>query len=238
MVDIPRSSFIPKETSAAIPTRVRRRRTFHVFSFLASTLLIVSLLLAAGTYLYKINAEKNQAAIKEQLSLQRGLFNEAQLLEIREFDRRLRAATFLLNNHLAPSKVFAALERETMNRIQFTKFSYKYNYPIDIILTLDGDTREFKTVALQAREFAAEPLFASSIFSNLGTAAVAQLSGGSGAPPTTSGVHFTVEGSVDQSLLKYEAPATLPTSAANFQEMLQGSSQGNAAGTTSTSISE
>ena len=53
MPNNPRSSFIPKQSSGMIPSAVRRRRKFNVFSFLASVFMLVSLALAGGVYLYK-----------------------------------------------------------------------------------------------------------------------------------------------------------------------------------------
>jgi hypothetical protein len=228
MVDIPRSSFIPKETSA-LPTRVTRRKSFHVFNFFSSALLVVSLLLAGGTFFYKLTLEKERDESIAELATKKSLFSDEKLLEISIFDRKLRAASFLLDNHLAPSRIFSALESGTMERIQFRDFVYEYEYPLGISLELTGETEEFKTVALQADEFFEEPLLREGVFTDLGTEDPTS-SEDSGNAGTKDEVHFTVSGIIARELLKYDGTGAASMNTFSIPEMnnsLQGTAQGS-----------
>lgn len=210
MVDIPRSSFIPKETSAAIPTRIKRRRTFHVFNFLASALLVVAILLAGGTYFYKYTLDNKLVSVKEQLREQTNLFSEERLAEVRAFDRQLRAAQYLLDKHLAPSKIFTALEKDTVDRIRFTSFLYEFNYPFDVLMDIQGATEEFKTVALQSNEFRRDTLFEKGIFTDLGTSDVSTPDDEPSTNDNDGKVNFTVKGPVLLEMLSYDGLNATP----------------------------
>lgn len=205
MADIPRSSFIPKETSGAVPSRIKRRRTFHVFGFLASVLLIGSLALAAGTYFYKKTAEKARDNTQEELRLLKDQFDEKQVAEVRQFDRQLKAAEFLLNNHIAPTKIFTVLERSTKQRVQFMDFGLEYDPSFDVTVSLSGGTEEFMTVALQALQFGSEPLLRDALFSEVSSeGANIEAVENPVSDVEDHEVTFAVSGTVAPSLLLYD----------------------------------
>ncbi len=153
MADIGRSSFIPKEAGGFTPGNVRRKRTFHVFGFLSATMLIGSLILGIGVYVLQSAGERELVSAKQKLSEQKDVFKPEYINEVRQFDRRLQAAEAMLLNHIAPLKIFAALEDETKERVQFTSFTLTHNPSAEIILELQGVTPEFRSLALQEIEF-------------------------------------------------------------------------------------
>jgi hypothetical protein len=200
MADIGRSSFIPKETSGLVPGKLRRKRTFHIFGFISTTLLVGSLALAAGVYFLKSSAESGLESARNQLAEQNNLFKSEYITEIREFDRRIHAAEALVQNHVAPLKVFAALEDATKQNIQFTTFSLEHDPSRDIILSLSGTTREFKSLALQEIQFGDHTLLKDMV--------IEQVAFGDsiGEEGTSEGqkVTFSLKGTLDMGLVRYD----------------------------------
>jgi hypothetical protein len=201
MVEIPRSSFIPKETTGMTPGRVRRKRTFHVFGFIATVLLVGSLITAALVFFLKSTAESGLQDAKTALSEQKNLFNPEHINEVREFDRRLRAAEQLIKNHISPLKVFSALEEQAKQKIQFTSFLLEHTPSFETLVTLRGTTREFKTLALQESGFAGDSLLKDVMFNEVSTQDQPQEDGQGG---VTSMITFTLSGIVDTSRILYD----------------------------------
>jgi len=204
MADISRSSFIPKENTGGVPARVRRRRTFNVFGFIATTVLIGSILLVGGTYFLKQTANAKLERVKTELNSQKGLFKNDSIAEVREFDRRLQGARQLLNNHVAPHKIFAALEQGTKQKVQFTSLTYKYDPSFDILLTIQGGTQEFKTLALQALQFGEDPMLKNILFTEVGTTEVAPSDTKTDTTSNTNKVSFTLTGLLTPAALDYD----------------------------------
>lgn len=205
MAEIPRSSFIPKQSGSAIPATMRRRKTFGVFNFLASFMLLVSLVLAGGAYFYKeINIKRLDQA-KQLVADEEKKFGSEKLNEIRNFNRQLLAVKFLLDRHIAPLKIFNALEFATMQRVQFKDFSLEYD-PLmsEALVTMTGDTEEFKTVALQTVQFEGRPLLKDVLVTELGSEEGKSGESDDVAAGNNGKINFTVKGKIPLDLLRYE----------------------------------
>ena len=153
MANVPRSSFIPKQvTQSATPKKVRHTRVFSIVGFVAGFLLILSLALSAGVFIYKGIVARELSAQQQALASERGKFNEADMAEVRSFNERILLARSLLDGHIAPSKVFAALENSTKQSVRYTDFSFTRRPSGDVSLELSGVTDAFAKVALQSLE--------------------------------------------------------------------------------------
>lgn len=206
MAEIPSSSFIPKQSQSPLPTGVRRRRTFSIFGFLGTVLLLGSLIFTTGTYFYKGQMYRHLDSVKEQLREQKDLFNDGSIADIERFDRQLKLVSFLLDNHVAPSKLFSELEMNTMEKIQFTNFEYSYDPSFDINITIGGGTQEFRTVALQADVFGRGGIFKDVLFSEIGSDGVTTGSSETAmvASDADYAVHFVIRGVMPPQLLAYD----------------------------------
>ncbi len=213
MVDIPRSSFIPKEGSGMTPGRARRTRTFHVFGFIATVSLVGSLLSAGFVYFLKSSAESNLDTEKQALREQKDLFNQDSIAEVREFDRRLQAADLLIRNHISPLKIFAALEERTKQRIQFTSFTLEHSPSLEVIVSLQGKTPEFKTLALQESSFADDLLLKDVLFSEVST------DDGEEEGSTSQSIVFALKGSLDTSRVLYDGTTPASVTDTAFLQM-------------------
>ncbi len=212
MADIGRSSFIPKESGGMTPGKMRRRRTFHVFGFISTTMLVGSLVLAGGVYFLKSTADSGLEDAQTALRDQKNLFKPENIAEVREFDRRLQAAELLLKNHVAPLKIFTALEEETKQKIQFTEFELEHTPELEMILTLTGSTPEFKTLALQELQFGDDQVLRNILFNEV--ASDDDEGEGSGDRSIT----FSLKGTIDPALVRYDGTPARTTQQVSFTE--------------------
>ena len=209
MADIPRSSFIPKQTSGAVPTRVKKKRRFHALSYSATVVLIVSLALGGGTYFYKDYLQSDLQSEKQALEAERNRFNQGDIASVQELDYKLSVAKLLLDTHISPSKIFDALELTTRESIQFTNFSFTQQPGQSVALTITGGTEEFKSVALQALTYGADALFSGADITSIGNTSpgiddvTSGAGAGSGSAPEHS-VNFTVQGTVAGDSIVYD----------------------------------
>lgn len=207
MADSPRSSFIPKQATSAVSSRTNPRKRFNVFGLIATVLLLGALVLAGGTYFFKNYTLQQLEAEKVRLADARGKFNEADIVAVRELDRKLNAANFLLERHISPSKIFDTLELTTKTTVQFAGFSLQRLPSDDVSITLIGATEEFKSVALQKMQFGSDPIFSSSIFTELASNALVideeGIQEASEEAQDIPGVSFNVTGTVAASRLRY-----------------------------------
>jgi hypothetical protein len=152
MAYVPRSSFIPKETSGAIPLQVRRKRTIHVFKLITMLVFTASIAGTAGLFFYKDYADKELIQKKETLSAKID-DTESKIEQIRIYNTKLSTARALLDAHLAPSGIFEELEDSTKQTVQFEAFEYTYDPGYDATLTLGGKTNDLTSVALQKAQY-------------------------------------------------------------------------------------
>jgi hypothetical protein len=216
MVDIPRSSFIPRESSGMTPGKVRRTRTFHVFGFIATTMLIGSLVTAGGVYLLDRSAQNNLVEAKQNLQKLKDDIKEEHVAEIREFDRRVQAADLLIRNHISPLRIFDALEKYTKQKVQFTGFTLEHSPSLEVIVEIQGKTPEFKTLALQEASFGADTLLKNIVFSEVSTSDGAETEeGGTG----ERSVLFSLKGVLDTSKVLYDGNTKRSIEQAAFLEV-------------------
>ncbi len=203
MAYVPRSSFIPKESVGAIPMRVRQKQTIHVFAVISILLLIVSSLTAIGSFAYTKVLEKELVAAK--ISLQEKSTEDSQrtVAELRRYDEKLDLATGLLNNHLAPSLIFKAMEDMTKKTVQFSAFSYTYDPGFQISLKLEGLTKELSSVALQKMQIFNEGIFSNFVFQDIMTVAEDEDSTQGSNVEQLSGVGFSIIGTFKNKVINY-----------------------------------
>lgn len=168
MDKVPRSSFIPKQVVGVTPKTIRRKRVFNVFGTLSVIFLLAAIIAAGGAFGYRLYLESRLESQKKLLEEQEKRFDASQITEIRNFDRRLDAVSYLLDNHGAPSKVFAALESVTERNVQYTSFNFEQRASGDVTLDINGITSDFDKVALQLSSYFAENLFADVVITKVG----------------------------------------------------------------------
>lgn len=217
MAYIPGSSFIPKETTVgATPKVVKRKRTFHIIGFIASVLLVLSLLTALGTFGYRKYLEGRLLTVQSELTQKKSEDMESRLKEIAIFDRQINIAKYLLDNHIAPTRIFTALESLTKETVVYSSFDYAYDPGNIAQLDVTGGTEELTSVAVQKIEFTAKDLFDEFTVKDI-TFGLAEAVDGAPAQESDEAVAFSIEGSLDKDVIEYtgerepsSAPSLIP----------------------------
>lgn len=214
MAYIPRSSIGKSGTSSPIPKIVKKKRTFRVFGFLGTTLLLLSLAGSGGVFFFKNISQNQQEAARQELAQAEADVgdSEAKINIIMMYDEQLSTAMTLLDNHLAPSLLFEALELTVKETVQYQSLEYKYDPGFDALLTLKGSTKEFTSVVLQKLQ-----LDEGSIDSPFEVALVGDVTKsqdvseeGSAAPSEEERVTFTVTGLLKDNHFAYTGENITP----------------------------
>lgn len=165
------TSFIPKQTLAettAYKQAPRRSAPKGVLSLVLVISFVVcagSAALAAFVFFNMQVLENSLTAKREQLMKAKEAFQPELIREMTNLDKRLILAKALLENHVAPSEIFSALQEFTLQTIQFTSF----NYSIDgggVQIGMSGKARSFSSIALQTDEFVQSRIILNPVFSN------------------------------------------------------------------------
>lgn len=204
-----KSSFIPKDAATPVARRPQSRTTFSDLLVLISVvLLIASIALAAGVFLYLQYLQTASASKLEQLRRAKEAFDPALIQDLTRLDDRINAADTILSQHTAPSIVFHLLEQLTLQTVSFKSFKYEAADAQSIKIEMDGIAQSVNSIALQADYLSKSGAIVSPIFSNIDRKA--------------DGVHFSLSATLNPQPLKYaqyvqgtmptpEAPQTLPT---------------------------
>jgi len=188
------TSFIPKKPMVAEhPTSGRSVGFLTVISFI---ILFTVLLATGGLYLYKGVVTKNITKMENDLNLAKNRFEPSKITELQILDRRLKASTEILSNHIAITPVFQALSAITMKTVRYTKFSYNLGDEKNskVAIQMSGQAIGYRSIALQSDLFTTRDEgknFIDPVFSNLTLDA-------------KGNVLFDLEFSVDPSFVDYK----------------------------------
>ncbi len=161
------TSFIPKKPM--IEERVVSARPVGLLMLGSVLVLFTMLLVSGGLYFYKGVTVKSIAKMERDLNLAKNRFEPGRIAELQILDKRLKASTEILSNHVAVSPIFEALEAVTMKTVRFTKFDYSFEDEKKkrIIVKMSGQGVGYRSIALQSDLFAKHEYFLDPVFSNL-----------------------------------------------------------------------
>ncbi len=161
------TSFIPKKPiigSDAVHSTVR----VSAFFVVALILFLTSVASAAGVYVYEKTLEKANLLNDKKLGEKEKRFEPATLNEIQVKNTQINAAKDILSKHIAVSDFIKNLSTLTLQSVRFKSFDYKYVSAEKITISMKGEGRDFKSVALQSDIFSKKNLiFKDPIISNL-----------------------------------------------------------------------
>lgn len=164
----------------------------NFFSIIAVFILIVSILISAGLFVYKIYLTKQEGILSTSLTTTRDSFEKSTIDELELFDKRTESAKQVLNNHIVLSPMFALLGDITIPQIQYTNFEEKTD-ATGFLVNMQGLARDYRSIALQADMFnsPAGKSFTNVLFSNL-------------VKDKNNNVSFDLKFNVSPDLLSYE----------------------------------
>ncbi len=188
------TSFVPKKTIA--PREVTHApSTFGgIMNMVALVVFIASILGAGAAYFYRSSLEEKVAEYKVSLERARNAFEPTLITELQVLDKRMRAASEILEKHVAVSPIFELLGEITLPTVRYSDFSYEFNpeTPNLVDIKITGEAKGYNYIALQAdlfgdNKFIKNPIFSDFTLDQLGN------------------VDFALTFSVDKSLVLYES---------------------------------
>lgn len=188
------TSFIPKKP---ITSSASNKEPRSLFSIITIFLLIVSILIFAGLFVYKIYLTKQEGALSLSLSVTRDSFEKDTIDELELFDKRTQTAKEILNNHIVLSPVFALLGDITIPQVQYTSFEQQTNDQ-GFLVNIEGLAHDYRSIALQADMFNSIKgrSFKNVLFSNL-------------IKDKNNNISFNLKFNIEPDLLSYEKDSLL-----------------------------
>ncbi|MBI4118173.1 MAG: hypothetical protein HY455_01360 [Parcubacteria group bacterium] len=164
MVDV-KTAFIPKKTLPTIGTR----RSEPVGLFMVGGLVIFfsSLLIAGGLYFYRALLTTQIEDMSEDVVIAKEEIQPKLIESITRFDKRVTIAETLIGKHLVATPLFFLLEDATLPTVRYDRFSANVDDDGSILLTLTGEARTYKDLAVQADIFGRDENITEPIFSGL-----------------------------------------------------------------------
>lgn len=160
-------TFIPKQPVANQGgLSASSGRSFNLLSGIASIILVITVMGAAGVYAYRAYLTKNVAGASVSLERAKAAFEPDTIVAMKRFSARVGASEGLLSRHIAPSVFFAVLEDLTLKTVRFSKFTYSFDGS-EIGVGLGGTAKNYSSVALQSDFFSKSPYIKNPVFSNL-----------------------------------------------------------------------
>ncbi len=140
------------------PKRVEQR---HEQTFIEKSVvgaLVLTVIIAIGVFGYRYYLQTKLTAIQSQIADAEDNYTTETYDSIRTFDRKVRAARFMLGNRLDHRRIFIALENSVSRSVFYQSFESMINESGDVALTLGGISPEFAQIVLQADSLSAIPL--------------------------------------------------------------------------------
>lgn len=165
------SSFIPKGPVSSGPSlsgmNMPRRRQTDLFSLVASSLFILSLVLACGAFLYQLFLNYNISQMKGELESARAALEPETVNTLIRLNSRLVSTEALIKNHQIITPVFDFLEVSTPKTVRYTDFNFNTTTK-GLELTIQGQAVSYAALAVAAETFdKAVTYFANTVFSDL-----------------------------------------------------------------------
>jgi hypothetical protein len=159
------SSFIPESDSLEPPTGGRKSTGGNALVLISIGLLVLTILAAAGLFLYKNRVQSKLSERQQELKEKRSAFDPALIDELSKTADRVSTAKSLVDNHLAFTPIFSIVESVTLTSVQFNSMNVSYNegedspssdsQPTDgVTVTLSGIGPGYAAIALQSSELA------------------------------------------------------------------------------------
>lgn len=198
-----KASFIPKDAGSLGVKKPSYGESglMDIIVLLAVVVMVASVALGAGVFVYERYLEASLSSKKEQLTRAQGAFEPNLITELTRLDDRLKAAQEVLDRHVAPTIFFALLEQLTLETVSFKDLTYDGTQGEVVKVDMRGIAQSVNSIALQADTFGKHPAISSPIFSNIGR--------------DREGVRFDVTATINPSALRYKntvAPVSEDTS--------------------------
>lgn len=149
------TSFIPKKP---VVEERRNNSSISLFLLLSIIVFLVSIGLGGWIFIQKDLLIKNIESAEEVIKSNQGAFELDTIESMIRLDSRIKIAKDLLASHVSISPIFSFLEDKTLKSVRFKTFNFTSagkdeSGASTIKVTMTGQAKDFKTIALQAEEF-------------------------------------------------------------------------------------
>lgn len=188
-------SFIPK-APLTDTSRVQNKKSSGVFNFIVAIIILGTLVSYGFVFLQtkKIEKVKNDYILRIEKARQE--IGTSFVTEMVTLQKKITTARTLLQNHITVSPIFYALQETTVQRVQYTDFSYTRDSTElgggMVVVKMTGIAPDYKTIALQINSFANNTLIKEPVISDIKN------------NDTEKTVTFTLEFKVDPRDVSYE----------------------------------
>ena len=161
--------FLDFSKKPLVKERVTTSQPIGMLTIIPLIIFFGMIIAGAGLYFYKGSLAQSLTQMENDLNLARNRFEDDKISQLQLLDKRLRASSSVLNNHVTVSPIFQALQEVTMKSVRYTRFDYSItgtDTP-EIKVTMAGQTTNYKSIALQSELFAKKKFFIDPVFSNL-----------------------------------------------------------------------
>lgn len=186
-----KTSFIPKKPiQPSLETLSDHKTGINFFMLIAMIIFITAILLTAGVFVYKFTLKGAIESQLRTLEKARQSFEPTFIAGASRLNTRIVNVNKILNNHLAPSAVFALLQEFTLQTISFNRFLFEDGDDGSIKITASGEADSFRSIVLQSDKFGQSGYLRDVLFAGL-------------EPNESGNVNFTMEASLDPQLVLY-----------------------------------
>ncbi len=159
------------------------------FMLISIVLMVASLGLGAGVFLYQQYVDTSNTSKLKQLGTVKDALEPSFVEKCTKLDDRMQVAGKLLSRHEAFSLVFSALQQTTIKTVSFKSLMITSDDGGAISFKMDGVTNSINSIALQADLFGKTGFMKDIIFS--------------GITRSSDGVHFSVTGELSPADIRY-----------------------------------
>ena len=182
-------SFIPRETPSFSQSPRRQKGIADLLTLLSIVLLVASVALGAGVFLYKEYLRSSASSKVSQLERAKAAFEPSLIRELTRLDDRMRSAGDVLGGHIAPTAFFRMLEQTTIASIAYASLDFEAIDAQHMTVKMDGVAGSVNAIALQADLFAKGGMITSPIFSNINR--------------ESDGIHFDLSARINPAAINY-----------------------------------
>lgn len=163
------TSFIPKKSVQTVGTggKIKKSKGSNIFTLISFVVFLVVIVMAVGTFLYKLKLENDIDNQIAQLAQASESLDQQFIFEASRLDTRLKTVQKLLNDHLSPSQIFVILEEYTINNLRFNSLSFSFNGEGNLALSGSGSGVGYESIIQQSDAYGRSELLRDVIFSNL-----------------------------------------------------------------------
>lgn len=151
-------SFIPKKNELVGDSFKRPKGVSGgLFYVLGVSLFVLAVVSSAGVFAYEKYLQNRISGMQEDLEAARQALNPSLVKEISRSNARIVSAKEILSSHISITNLFSFLEEQTLQSLRFSDFSFSSDNAGKASIVMNGEARDYRTVALQSDIFSRSP---------------------------------------------------------------------------------